>query len=179
MKISVALVIIALICGASFGGYLYYEDYQKEKAYQRQIAQERYEREEREARERHEREERERKRRLAEERRQQMYDYAEEGVEWIVKKSYGGGSAIDYDVDSWDYNDYKDEFKIKVSINWSGKNFGGYYACNGLFRVTDEKITWEPSWHNEKLDDYLSFRNAMGVAIGGVVVLGALSEASQ
>jgi hypothetical protein len=83
------------------------------------------------------------------------------------------------DINSWNYNDYKEAYKIDISINWKGENFGGYYAASGIVRLDDDEVTWEPTYQNGKLEEYLGWRNAFGIAIGSVAILGALSEVSN
>jgi len=43
-----------------------------------------------------------------------MYDIASGAAKWIVNKSYGRGRALDWDVNSWNYNDYKEAYKIDI-----------------------------------------------------------------
>jgi hypothetical protein len=46
-------------------------------------------------------------------------------------------------------------------------------------RSDDDEVTWEATYQNGKLEEYLGWRNAFGIAIGCVAILGALSEVSN
>jgi len=111
--------------------------------------------------------------RIKEERKQKAYDIAEYTAEQVVENFYGGGKAIDWDLDKWNFNEYKNEYKIEMSINWAGYTFGGYYAISGIARSDDEELTWTGTWQNEKAETFAKFYNFVE---GAAMVLDALSE---
>lgn len=181
-KLSTSLVVVALILGCCFGGFFYYQHYEQEQAYQRE--QRRLEHEEMLAEQKEEEREREKEEREEERERhrQNVHDYADDDTaEWIVSEVYDGGTKIDIDVTSYEYNSYKEEYKIDVSLNWCGTLFTGHcgYAADGIIRVDEDgdNLRWESTWHSSDLKEYLSDIKLLKGAVGTVVVLGAVGEA--
>jgi len=201
LKIASSLIIMALIIAGCFAGFLYYDHYEKELEYRRY--QERMaESERRERREQREREEIERKRRIEQERREQaklerqrlekkekemheknVYYFADNyTAKWVVNKAYGGGSNINIEVNDYDFNRYKSEYKIYVYLSWCGRVFKSKcdYAAKGYIRVkvdgNSRSYSWESTWLSSQLREYQSDMKFFTGAVGAMVILGAMRD---
>ncbi|MBF0583378.1 MAG: hypothetical protein HQL80_03985 [Magnetococcales bacterium] len=117
-----------------------------------------------------------------EQHRRNVYTYAGKAAEWVVKKVYDGGVDVSWDVDDWGFNSYKGEYKIKTSIQWRGRVFGGNeYAASGYIRadINGSNLRWESTWHSTNLQEYLEKKHFLEAVIGAIVTLGAIEEAGQ
>lgn len=108
-----------------------------------------------------------------------VYEYAEQSYKGIVKSAYSCGKNITYDLEDWEHIKFKEEYKITLSLNWNGCVLGGDYEAIGLMRVQDGQVTWQPDWHNSRLDEFVKNRRWAKIGAGVVVVAGATVAASK
>ncbi len=107
--------------------------------------------------------------------------YAIKAGETVVSK-FGGGHNIRVHMESCSYNSYSRNFNVNISIYWDGVVFhSNKYHMNGDVSMDSNGngAEFKEAYANDQVEELRSFRKWAGGIIGGVIVLGALSNSQN
>jgi hypothetical protein len=105
--------------------------------------------------------------------------YAKKAANQIVNDKYDGGNDIYSVVSKCSYNNFSNEFSLKIEIHWNGAVFeSNQYECDGVLNFDDngKNPQFSVTYQNDELQLYLSRRNMFAVGVGTLIYLDSLNN---
>ncbi len=106
------------------------------------------------------------------------YDYASNTIPKLFLQTYDGGTELTWDLNSFDYNEYKDEYTLDITMDWCGATTAkcSYSASGELRIIVGSRPIWKAYYHSSDLEIYLKLRRYIDIAAGAAVIIDMIVE---